>query len=282
MTDKEKLLASIERGYRIVESRGLKLVRADDLARTRGIVHGFSTRMGGVSPAPFDSLNFSTSRDDKNENVLRNYRVFCDAFDIDPASLVVVNHEHGNNIVRVTRDDRGRGIYNGQLPFCDGMITDDPEVTLVTLHADCCCVYLFDPVARAIGLAHAGWKGTFKRVGQRLAEKLISEFRSDPKNLVAAIGPGISFDLFEVETEIADDFAREFDHEGIKKPGKPGKAYVDITAALMIQLLDAGVQPQNICAMDICTFTRDDLFYSYRRDRTKTGAMIGYLALKNE
>ncbi|MBR4434644.1 MAG: peptidoglycan editing factor PgeF [Clostridia bacterium] len=279
MTDKKYALGSIGRGNRIVTSRGLKLVRADNLSREAGIVHGFSTCVGGVSPAPYESLNFSFSRDDKRENILRNFSIFCAAFELDEASLVAVNHEHGANVECVSGADFGRGIYRESLPFCDGIITNDPAVTLITLHADCGCVYLYDKKRRAIGLAHAGWKGAYRRVGQRMAEKMALEFGSDPAELIAAIGPLISFDRFEVDADIGADFEMEFGYPPIQKPGKKGKAYVDIAAALTIQLLDAGIGRENICLMDICTYERDDLFYSYRRDKTQTGAMIGYLKL---
>lgn len=281
MQNFDKIRAGIKSGYSVLESAGLKLVTDNALSAVPGIRHGFSTRVGGVSPAPYDSLNMSLTRDDSKQNVFRNYHVFCDAFGLDHSSLVLVNHEHGANVVRVDRSFCGRGLTREPLPFCDGMVTDDPAVTLVTLHADCSCVYLYDPEHRAIGLAHAGWKGTYKRVAQRLAEKLCAEYGSDPKKIIGAIGPRICLDCFEVDESIGADFAREFDFAGIQKSGKPGKAYADIEAALLIQLIDAGLLPGNLSCMGLCTFERDDLFFSYRRDRTQTGAMVGFLKLNN-
>ena len=281
MQDFDHLSASIHRGCCVLERTGLRLITADNLSAEPAIAHGFSTRLGGVSPAPYDSLNMSLTRDDEKANVRRNYRIFCEAFGLDHSSLVLVNHEHGANVVRVDSRDRGRGLEREALPFCDGLITDDPKVTLVTLHADCSCVYLYDAEHKAIGLAHAGWKGTFKRVAQRLAERMGECFASRPEKLLAAIGPCICFDCFEVDAAIGEDFAREFDFAGIQKIGKPGKAYVDIEAALLIQLLDAGLRAENISAMHLCTFERSDLFFSYRRDKTMTGAMIGFLKLNN-
>ena len=280
MENIEDILKNIHRGCTVRSSRGLKLVTADFFGGLSGVEHGFSTRVGGVSPAPFDSLNMSLTRPDNRANVMRNYGIFCEAFGLDRGSLVLVNHEHGANVVRVDRGDLTRGLDREPLEFCDGIITDDPLVTLVTLHADCSAVYLYDEAHRAIGLCHAGWKGTFKRVGQRMAEKMGVEFGTRPEALKAVIGPRICFDCFEVDASIGDDFAREFAFNGIQKSGRPGKAYVDIEAALMIQLLDAGVKSENISAMGLCTYERRDLFFSYRRDRTETGAMIGFLRLK--
>lgn len=271
----------IHTGCSIRESGGLRLAVDDRLGAIGAIRHGFSTRVGGVSPAPYDSLNMSLTRDDNKANVYRNYRIFAEAFGLDHGSFVLVNHEHGANVERVDKSFLGRGLIREPLPFCDGIVTDDPAVTLVTLHADCSCVYLYDPERGAVGLAHAGWKGTLKRVAGRLAEKLVSEYGSRPEKLIGAIGPRICFDCFEVGEEIGEEFAREFDYSGIAKPGRPGKAYADIEAALLIQLLDAGLLPENLSSMGLCTFERADLFYSYRRDRTQTGAMIGFLKLNN-
>lgn len=269
----------IARGYTLRERAGLVIAQSDGLAGIPEIAHGFSTRVGGVSSAPFDSLNFSLTRDDNKANVARNYRVFCSAFGFDPASVVLINHEHGTNVLRVDRSFAGRGLVREPLPYCDGLITDDPTVTLFTLHADCSCVYIYDREHHAIGIAHAGWKGTFRRVGQIMAEKMADEFGTKPEDAVAAIGPCICRDCFEVDESIGEDFAREFDFDGIRKAGKPGKAYVDIEAALAIQLLDAGVRPENMSIMGLCTYERRDLFYSYRRDRESAGAMIGFMKL---
>lgn len=275
------LFERIQRGYTMRERNGVPVLCCDAFSSMRCIEHGFSTRLGGVSPAPYDSMNLSLTRDDSRENVLRNYRIFFEAANLDIQSAVLVNHEHGANVVRVDRSNFGQGLFRAPLPFCDGIITNDPSVTLVTLHADCGCVYLCDPVNRAIGLAHAGWKGTYKRIAQRLAERMHDEFSSEPENLIAALGPCICQNCFEVDESLADDFVREFSCEELKKSGKKGKAFVDIEAALAIQLADAGVKAENISSMGLCTFERSDILYSYRRDKGLTGAMIGYLKLSD-
>ena len=213
--------------------------------------------------------------------MLRNYRVFFDAAGLDHSSAVLVNHEHGANVVRVNNANAGQGLVREPLPFCDAMITNDPSLTLVTLHADCGCCYLYDPEHRAIGLAHAGWKGTLKRVAQRMVERMSAEFGSEPSRMHAALGPCICRSCFEVGEEIADEFVKEFSCAALKLPGRKGKAYTDIEAALALQLEDAGLAPENITSMGLCTYEREDLFFSYRRDKGQTGAMIGFLKLEN-
>lgn len=277
---KQQAFEIIERGYTLCENSGVGILYCDAFSRIPDIEHGFSTRLGGVSPAPYDAMNLSLTRDDSKENVLRNYRIFFEEAGINVETAVLVNHEHGSNVICVDKADCGRGLFHESLPFCDGIITDDPAVTLVTLHADCGCVYLFDPVNRAIGLAHAGWKGTFKRIAQRMVERMKEEFSSDPASIIASLGPCICKNCFEVDERIGNDFIAEFSCESIKMSGRKGKAFVDIEAALVIQLIDAGIDRKNISSMGLCTYERSDILYSYRRDKGLTGAMIGYLKLR--
>lgn len=279
ITDFKDIYASIERGYNICTSDGVAIVRADNLSCIDGLEHGFSTRIGGISSAPFDSLNLGLSRNEPRENILRNFRILSDSFSIDYNTFAVVNHEHGSNVLRLDKNDGGRGLCREPLPFSDGLITNDPGVTLVTAHADCSAVFLYDKVTQSIGLAHAGWKGTFKRVGQRLCERMVSEFGCDPSNIIAAIGPCICFDCFEVDAQLGEDFKNEFGYDGIVKPGRKGKSYVDIEAALAIQLLEAGVVSDHLSIMHLCTYERKDLFYSYRRDGADTGSMASFMRL---
>ena len=209
--------------YNIIRSNGTELIQSDKLPQDE-VFHGFSTRNGGVSREPYASLNLGLSRDEPKENILRNFRILCDAFGLDFEKLVIVNHEHGSNVIRVDSSHCGRGLYREPLPFCDGLITDDPNVVLVTAHADCGAVFLYDKKRRSIGLAHAGWKGTLKRVGTELVRSMQTAFGTKAEDLIAATGPCICFDCFEVGIEIGRQFAEEFRSEELVKPGKRGKA----------------------------------------------------------
>ena len=279
--DFEKIYSRLNREYRICSSKGVGVIAADDLCKEKGVSHGFSTRAGGISPVPFDSLNLGLTRTDPKENVRRNFRILAGASGFDYESIAVVNHEHGTNIIRVEKQDCGRGLEKPPFPFCDGLVTNDPAVTLMALHADCGAVFLYDPTVKAVGLAHAGWKGTFHRIGSKLIEKMAAEFGSRPENLIAATGPCICFDCFEVDTELAQKFINEFGYEKIAKKNsrKKGKAYVDIEAALAIQLIEAGILPEKLSLMHLCTYERQDLFYSYRRDGINTGDMASFIRL---
>ncbi len=270
----------IDRRCSLILKSGVEIVVSDALNAEDGIRHGFSTRIGGVSPSPFDTLNFSLSRADDPKNVIDNLKLLSLAHGLDFNKLVFVNHEHGMNVIRVDKTHCGMGITREKLPFSDGLVTNDPDITLLTCHADCGAIFLYDREHGAIGLAHSGWRGTLSRIGKALVEKMQVEFQSKPESLIAALGPCICKNCFEVDAELGEKFCKEFACPEIAHSGRSGKAYVDIEAALAIQLTDAGMLPQNISSMNLCTFENRDLFFSYRRDGMGTGAMVSFLTLK--
>ncbi len=244
-----------------------------------GVRHAFSTRQGGISPAPFATLNLSWNEKDCFANAVENFTRFCGAFGFSYPELTIINHEHGVNVLPVTRRDCGRGFDLPPLPFCDGLVTNDPGVTLVTSHADCGALFFYDPVCKAVGMTHAGWKGTLGRIGEKTVQAMHDHYNSAPENILAAIGPCICRDCFEVDRELGARFAAEFNDPGIFSAGKPGKAQLDLSRAALIQLLDAGIAPAHITMMDACTYHDPALFFSYRRDKGKTGSMSGFIKL---
>lgn len=280
MIDFAEISEKMDRRYSLVSKSGVEIVVSDALRAESGICHGFTTRIGGVSPSPFDTLNFSLSRADNPENVIRNLKLLSASYGLDFNKLAFVNHEHGTKVIRIDSSHCGCGITREKLPFCDGLVTNDPNVTLLTCHADCGAIFVYDRKRKAIGLAHSGWRGTLNRIGSALVEKMHDEFGSEPQSLIAALGPCICKKCFEVDAELGERFRSEFDYPGIMRPGRTGKAYVDIEAALAIQLAEAGILKHNISSMDLCTFENRDLFFSYRRDGIGTGAMVSFLTLK--
>lgn len=259
---------------------GIETIHSPNLNGLDSIVHGFTTRLGGTCSSPFDSLNFSQKRFDTADNIVKNYSILCENRNLDLQRLTIINHEHGNNVIRVSSSDAGKGLFGNKLPPADGLVTNDNTITLIGCHADCGSIYLYDKENKAIGLAHSGWKGTILRIGKKLVEKMVEEFDSNPSEIVAAIGPSICVKCFEVDIELAERFREEFDTDDvIGKSEKLGKAYVDINSALVIQLIESGISTDNISIMDKCTFEERDLFFSYRRDGINSGAMTSYLKL---
>lgn len=261
-------------------NKGTGLYCAEALDKAGGVSHGFSTREGGITvDPPKASLNLSWTRCGSPEEVIANFKIFAEGAGIDYDDMAVVNHEHGANVLRIAHEHRGRGFYKDPLPPCDGIITDDPTVTLVTSHADCGAYFFYDPVHRAIGMAHAGWKGTLLRIGAKMARRMAEEFDTDPSDIIAATGPCICRDCFEVDADLGEKFQSEFGYPGISRPGRQGKAYVDLELAAAVQFVEAGIRPESITLMNACTYENRQHFFSHRRDKGITGSMAAYIKL---
>ena len=261
-------------------NKGTGLYCAEALDKAGGVSHGFSTREGGITAdPPKASLNLSWTRCGSPEEVIANFKIFAEGAGIDYDDMAVVNHEHGANVLRIAHEHRGRGFYKDPLPPCDGIITDNPTVTLVTSHADCGAYFFYDPVHRAIGMAHAGWKGTLLRIGAEMARRMAEEFDTDPSDIIAATGPCICRDCFEVDADLGEKFQSEFGYPGISRPGRQGKAYVDLELAAAVQFVEAGIRPESITLMNACTYENRQHFFSHRRDKGITGSMAAYIKL---
>ncbi len=266
-------------GYHAYEN-GVGCYTLNNLAELDFVAHGFSARTGGVSTGPLSSLNLSFSRveSEPRAQTMENYRIFCAAVGIDTRTMVMDNYEHGVNVLEVDRAHCGMGWTRPPLPNCDGLVTNDPAVTLITGHADCMAFYFVDPVKRAIGLAHAGWRGALNRMGCRMVEMLQTSFDSRPSDILCGVGPSICQDHFEVDAELGETFSTAFPYADCVVPGKPGKAQVDLWKVAVGQFLEAGILPEHIQLSGVCTY-EDQRLYSYRRDKPVTGGMAAYLRL---
>jgi len=249
-----------------------------------GVHHGFTTRYGGMSKPPIDTLNLGFNRPEPMETVTENYKRLCRAYDLDFDKLVLVSYVHGNNVIEVTARDCGRGIRPEcePLPDCDGIVTNDPDVVLFTLHADCSAFFVADMKHNAIGLSHAGWRGTYGRIGQKLIEKMHSCYGTRAEDVYAVVGPCICGKCYEVDRSIGEMFINEFgDGNIMREHENPDKAYIDIRLAAEDGFIQAGVRQEHIGHIPCCTYEREELFYSYRRDgRGRTGAMGAFLTLR--
>lgn len=269
---------SVSRGYSYHDCGGnVGIYRLPSFSLCPGIDHGFTAKTGGVSTGPFSSLNLSFTRPEQRENVMENYRIFTEAVNIPWESMVMDAYEHGTTILAVDRKDRGRGYLKEPLPACDGLVTDDPEVTLITGHADCMAFFFYDPVQHAIGLCHAGWRGALKRIGQNVVRMMRQCYGCDPENILAGVGPSICPRCFEVGDDVADAFEEEFPTCRLRGVNARGKATVDLWQVAASQFSDAGIRFDHMEIMGVCT-VEDKRLYSYRRDG-RTGGMAAYLRL---
>lgn len=289
ITDYPGKAARFEHGFLYEKNGETGLYKARALLLP-GLSHGFSTREGGMSEGPFASLNLHWDKDGCEPDVLENYSRFARGAGLCYEDMVIVNHEHGATVLRLDASHRGRGFDKPPLPFCDGIITNDPAVALVTSHADCGAFFMYDPVSRSIGMAHAGWKGTLAQIGLTMAQAMTREFGADPANVMAAAGPCICPRCFEVDESLADEFAQVFADPAVKLAGRSGldrsgldrsgKAHVDLPRCAAIQFMRAGILPEHITLMDACTYEDTAHFFSHRRDRGVTGSMAAFIQLR--
>lgn len=247
-----------------------------------GCVHGFSTRLGGISPAPWDSLNLGAGRGDGSAHVAENFRRFCAAVGADPAGLVKNHQIHSDRIRRAGLDDRlpdpaAPGVFEA-----DGLITDQPGVCLTIFSGDCIPILLYDPARRCIAAAHAGWRGTAAGIAARAAEAMIRDYGCDPNHILAAIGPGIGPCCFETHGDVPQGLRAGMgaDAEDFIRPLPGGEKFqVDLKGANARFLEGAGLDPARIALCPVCTFCRPDLFWSHRKLGQRRGSMASLIQL---
>ena len=252
------------------------------LSKLPFIRHAFSTRLGGVSEGEFTSMNLSFGRGDADENVHENYKRICKAAGFEYESLVASKQIHETIVRKVTKENRGVGIYKPvDMPSVDALVTIDPEVTLVTYYADCTPVFFVDTNTRAIGLAHAGWRGTVGEISRKVVEKMVMDFGTNPEDLVCAIGPVIGKCCYEVSADCADEFIKLFgaDSPVISKGAKEDKFMIDLALANKLVLKSAGVKEDNIVISDLCTQCNSELLWSHRATNGKRGTMSAFMQI---
>ncbi|MGN0354085.1 MAG: peptidoglycan editing factor PgeF [Muricoprocola sp.] len=248
------------------------------------IIHGFSTRLGGVSRDHLFSMNLSFSRGDAPENVVENYHRIADAIGFDPENLVFSDQTHTTNVHIVTEEDRGKGFSRERdYTNIDGLITNVPGLVLATFYADCVPLYFYDPVRKVIGLSHSGWKGTVGRMGQVTISKMSEEFGCNPGDILAAIGPSICQDCYEVSEDVIFQFQKSFQEEQWKElyyKKENGKYQLNLWKANEIILLEAGIAKENLSITDLCTCCNSDFLYSHRASKGMRGNLAAFLGIR--
>ena len=252
----------------------IELLVADNI----GTVHGFTTRIGGVSEAPFDSLNLGLHRGDDPENVAENRRLLASALGFDLNKLVLTHQTH-SDIVQVVGAKDAVGFDHRLYPESDGIITNEPGVALWVFTADCTPILLWDKVSGAVGAVHAGWRGTASQIAGKAVKKMAATYGCDPKNIHAAIGPNIGFCCFETDADVPNAMLESFGEEAgnhIRQVGE--KYYVNLKELNALALRRAGVE--NIAISDACTVCRCDRFWSHRVTKGIRGAQGAVIICK--
>lgn len=253
------------------------------LDRIKGIRHMQTTRLGGVSKGCLSSLNLKVRLDEKEENVKENFRRVAEIFGSAPDDFVLSDQTHTANVMRVTSDNRGMGLSRPRnFHDIDGLVTNDRGIVLSVFGADCVTMLFADPVRMAIGAAHSGWRGTLAHIAANTIEKMVSEFGSDPGDIVCAICPSICRDCYEVGADVADEFKgfREFS-DRILFPSEKDKDhwYLDLWEANRQILLSCGVKPYNIHVTDICTAENAEVLFSHRASGGMRGVQGSFIKI---
>ena len=232
----------------IKENKGVTWLTYPAFEQFKDIVHGFSTRLGGVSKGIYASMNLSFTRGDEDAAVRENYRRFAAALGFSEKDIVTSDQTHTANVRIVTDEDRGNGITKPR-PYTDvdGMITNVRGLVLATFYADCVPLYFIDPVHHAIGLSHSGWRGTVSKIGAVTVKKMQETYGTDPK------------DFYKKEN---------------------GKYQLNLWEANKIIFMETGITENHISMPGICTCCNPEFLFSHRASHGKRGNLGAFLGLK--
>ncbi len=254
------------------------------IENTGVVKHGFSTRLGGVSEGIFSSLNLSFTRGDEFERVMKNHELISESIGFNYKDIVTSKQTHTTNIKVVKLEDKGKGIIKDRdYTDIDGFITNIPGIPLATYYADCVPLFFVDPVNKAIGLSHSGWKGTVNGIGKVTVELMIKEYNSNPENIIAFIGPSICKECYEVGKELYDEFKNNYTKDELEclfYKKENGKYLLDLWKANQFNLLNVGIKKDNIETTDICTCCNPELLFSHRASNGERGNLAAFLMLK--
>jgi len=255
--------------YREAGSAGFHAVSGWD-----GATGVFTTRKGGVSPAPFDSLNLGAGSGDDPGNVTRNRRILEGALGIN-GGIKTVSQVHGSDVYVMTDPDDTRPIEG-----YDAVITNIAGAAVGVLTADCVPILLYDPIARAVAAVHAGWAGTVKNIAAHAVERMSREYGTQPSDVLAAVGPSIGPCCYEVDEKVIGPLRESIGGWGtLTSPTGPGHWRLDLWETNRRVLAGAGVLPDNISVLGLCTACNPEQFFSHRQSGGRAGRMMGVVRL---
>jgi YfiH family protein len=247
------------------------------------VTNAVTTRRGGSSPPPYDTLNLGLHVGDDPDRVLENRAIAAQILGFEPEALTLGRQVHGSCVALVRAGDRGRGAVaeDDAIEGADALVTNEPDIPLGILIADCVAVSLYDPAGHVIGIAHAGWKGTLARIAERTVAAMSDSFGTNPSDLLVGVSPAVATCHYDVGPNVADAYAAEFGDDAARfvSGGAGEMRRLDLGEANVHQLLGLGVPADRIEKSAVCTACTPDLFYSYRRDGSATGRFAGIVML---
>jgi len=248
----------------------------------KGVAAVFTNRWGGVSQAPFKSMNLALHVNDDYNHVMANRTKIMHLLGGTVDQMVCCQQVHGDKVEIVNLQHIGSGAhqYETALPDVDAMVTNAVGIFLITFYADCIPVYIFDPYHRAIGLVHSGWKGTYQNIAVKAVQAMQQAFGSQCDNLEVFIGPGIDKCCFEIQSDLAVKVGHVLQRTDDIILTNSGTITWDLKKTIKLSMLDAGIQEEHILISNLCTSCNTDQFFSYRRENGQTGRMAAIMAIK--
>jgi YfiH family protein len=251
------------------EKESLQIIRSPLLERFSRLTHAFTTRPGGISCPPYDSLNLSAKSGDDELAVEKNQQILSEALSIE-ADLFFLNQVHGDSVI--VAEDAGSAQDKRD---ADAVITGKPETPLVILTADCLSILLFAADDKSIGAVHAGWRGTALNIAGQTVNRMVSRFNINPAYIYAAMGPTIGPCCYEVDSVVYEQFRQSsklWDKGSLETDRNAERRWMlDLATINRLQLEEAGIDPEHISRTPYCTSCHKNLFYSYRRDGRSSG-----------
>lgn len=265
------------------EKGNLKYYTFENIEKTNMVKHCFSTKFGGVSKGFYESMNLSF-RDDIKENVIKNYEIICSGIGVDYKNVVFSSQIHEDKIYKVTKEDVGKGLLRqSNIKGYDALITNEKDIALVTFYADCVSIFIVDPINKAIGIAHSGWRGTVKEIGAKTIKQMNKIYGSNAKDLIVGIGPSIEKCCFQVGKEVVETFKKDlpFSEKYIFNDTIKDKYKIDLQGIIKQTLINSGVLEKNIEVSELCTMCNNEMFFSHRFMGNERGSLAGIISINN-
>ena len=246
------------------------------------IVAAFTTRHPGKAEASSENLNIGLHTGDNPVRVIENRKLVFDALGLDATAFTAAKQVHGDNVRRVTAEQRGKGAasHDDAIPSTDALITDVPGIPIGAFTADCVPVFLYDPVRAAVGIVHAGWRGTVRSIASKAVQRMEEEFGSNPSDMWAAIGPSIGPCCYEVGREVFDEFQERFRYAHLLFQEEAGeKWHLDLWLANRRQLEESGIPEERTINDRICSACNSNHYFSARKLGPRAGRTLSVIAI---
>jgi len=268
-------------GFELKEVNGIQYYVIPSFEETGLVTHGFTTRVGGISPKPYNTLNLGLKTGDEIDNILDNFNTVSKIFNVSLEKMVLSDQVHGTTIKIVTEDDGGKGLTKPlDYKEIDGLVTNIKGLMLFTFYADCVPLFFLDKVKKVVGVAHAGWRGTVQKIGEKMIDTMKNVYSSNPEDILVGIGPSIGSCCYSVKYDVYQKFSEilsSVDEILVKNSLDTWK--LDLWEANKKILEENGILSRNITISRLCTSCNNHKFFSYRKEKGNTGRMAALIKL---